>query len=889
MKKFLEKRLHIYAHEAPSFLWISAVFFTIFFVTAIFRNYVDTAFLKRYGPSYIPWMLVINALLTFVIMGLADRLALKFSDSTLLTGFLAIYAGACFGLFFMVKAGVSLAYPILYQLLYLLDTLLLVYLWNMAGDLFDARQGKRVFPMITAAQVLGTTLGSFATKPAAKLLGGEDPTLILFAVSCFAVAVFLARTGKRRMGKTGPTQKSGQKAPPRRPLTEVPALMKRYPIIRYLIVTGLVPNILLPIFFYQFSVIANATFHSEQALMSFLSIFRGMTTFTTFIILLFMGRFYSVIGLTNASLVQPLNFAFLFATLTGFFNIFVAAYGQFSSILIQRAVAGPVNKILYSIVPSELMLWSRSFIRGTVLKVGMLSGSLLMIFLKPVLDARLLSPIALVLALYLVAETLLLRKHYKRILKQVIVEKEIDFDQIDAVRTFDSGGGAMEIGPVSVEDRSEEKPFDEEAAVGAEVMPPDIALRLLSDPNPLTRADAALSFAVTKDSRAVRPLIALLNETDDRVRNAAIDALIAYREQILPFLEVSLVEAKPRMMQGILEVIRLSGVKDFEMIPFLGKQLTLCYGNLIALRRLREMPRSLRAKMLEECLEEVNSELLRVIFYALWVNHADMRLMYRALQSESASIAVEMVETTINKEITPYLVPLIEDAPIDEKIEKGRKLLPLIRNDNPERLLTVLSESEDSLTRLLTLYFIADDMPLPTFVPVLEARMEDGDPHVREMARYALGKIRNEVVYVPEVINVVNRLKDFSIFEGMGIRELHAIASVTKIERFAQGDVMIREGEENSSIYLLVRGKVGIYSAHGSSDERLKATIGAGSFLGELSLFTRLPPNATCVAVEEADAYVLRHHQFVEIMKVYPQIGINLCRFFSAKLRQASY
>ncbi len=123
---------------------------------------------------------------------------------------------------------------------------------------------------------------------------------------------------------------------------------------------------------------------------------------------------------------------------------------------------------------------------------------------------------------------------------------------------------------------------------------------------------------------------------------------------------------------------------------------------------------------------------------------------------------------------------------------------------------------------------------------------------------------------------MVSRLKSFSIFEGMGIRELHAIASVTKMEKFNPGDVMIRENEENSSIYLLVRGKVGIYSGYGSPDERLKATIGAGSFLGELSLFTRLPPNATCVAAEEADAYVLQHHQFVEIMKVYPQIGINL-------------
>jgi hypothetical protein len=565
----------------------------------------------------------------------------------------------------------------------------------------------------------------------------------------------------------------------------------------------------------------------------------------------------------------------------------VAAYGQFSSILIQRAVAGPVNKILYSIVPGDLVAWSRSFIRGTVLKVGMLSGSLLMIFLKPVLDARLFSPIAFVFAAYLVIETLIFRKHYKRSLKQVIVEKEIDFDQIESVRTFDSGGAAMELGPVSVEDRTEEQLVRDERRTP--VLAPEVALKLLGDPNPSSRSDAAASFAANQDIRAVRKLIGLLEETDDRVRNAAIEALITYRERILPFLEVSLVESNYRMMQGILEVIRLSGVKDFEMLPFLGKQLTLAYGNLIALRRIQAMDGAPSVQMLKECLEETNAEILRLIFYALWVHHADMRLMYQALQSETASIAVEMVENSISKEVTPYLIPLIEDIPLDEKIEKGRKLLPLIRNDNPERLLTLLAEAEDVVTRMLALFVIAEQMPDSSFVPVVELRLEDEDRDVRTMAAYALARLRNEVVQMPGIIDTMNKLKSFSIFEGMGIRELHAIASVLNVEKFAPGDTLIRENEDNSSIYLVVSGKVDVITGYGTPEEHRKATIGEGSFLGELSMFTRLPPNATCLAAEETEAYVLQHHQFVEIMKVYPQIAINLCRFFSMTLRRASY
>ncbi len=885
MKRLLEKYLKIYVHESHNFLWISSIFFVIFFVAAIFRTYVDASFIKRYGPQYIPMMLVINALLTFVVMWVVDKLARRFMDYHLLAGFLAIYAGAVTVLFFMVKADITIAYPILYQMLHLLDSILLVFLWNMAGDLFNARQGKRIFPLVTAAQVLGSTLGSFVTGPL-TLTVGQDPTLLIFGAVCLGTTLFLVRTGYNLLGNTNPMTKRDKGTVRIVPLTEVPSLIRDYPIVRYLIITGLIPNILLPIFFYQFSIIANNTFASEQSLIAFLSVFRGMTTLTTFALLFFMGRLYSSIGLTNSALVQPFNFALLFGSLIKFFNIYVACYGQFTTLLIQRAIAGPVNKILYSVIPADLMAWSRTFLRGTVLKVGMLLGSLMMIGLKPVLSARYFSVIALALTIYWVVESLIFRKHYKRVLKQVIVEKQIDFDLIESVHTFDSGAAAMDLGQVAPGGHLEAFPTHDQSEIP--VLDPDVALKLLDDENPVTRAEAAASFARTQDIRAVSKLIRCLEDSDDDVRTGAIEALMSYRETIVPYLEVSLLEVPPRAKQGILEVLRLAGVKDFELVPFLGKQLGQAYGNLIAVRRLQEEGAQ-SIGMLNKHLLEVNEEILSLIFYALWVYHADMRLMYQALRSETASIAVELVENSIQKELTPYLIPLIEDIPLNEKIEKGRKLFPLIRNDTPDRLLTFLADAEDPITRMLALFVIGDQMPRQSFIPIIEARLGDKFPYVREIAQFALARSMNEVAPMPDIIERINKLKEFSIFEGMGVRELHAIASVVNIEHFKPGDIMIREGEQNSSIYLVVSGKVTIFGGYETPNQIEKVTIGEGAFLGELSLFTQMAPNATCVAADDTLAYVLRHHQFQEIMKVYPQIGINLCRFFTMKLRQVAY
>jgi hypothetical protein len=260
-------------------------------------------------------------------------------------------------------------------------------------------------------------------------------------------------------------------------LAEVPALKQR--IVRFQSFQDY-PNILLPIFSYQFSVIANNSFASEQSLITFLSVFRGSTTLVTFVILFFVGRLYSRMGLPNASLVHPINFTITFGALTAFFNIYVAAYGQFTAILIQRAISGPVNKILFSVIPKTLAAWSRTFIRGTVLKIGMLTGSLLMIFLKPVMTPQDFAYIAVVLAAYWVFETLVFRKEYKRILKQVIVEGKIDYDKVDAVGSFDAGGAPMGLESTAV-DMPEEERAGEEAKPAQ--MAPDLALNDVGRPS----------------------------------------------------------------------------------------------------------------------------------------------------------------------------------------------------------------------------------------------------------------------------------------------------------------------------------------------------------------------------------------------------------------------
>ena len=239
----------------------------------------------------------------------------------------------------------------------------------------------------------------------------------------------------------------------------------------------------------------------------------------------------------------------------------------------------------------------------------------------------------------------------------------------------------------------DEEPASEEKKPA---LAPAEALKLLDDPSAQARAEAALAFAGHPDMRAARKLIGCLEDLDDEVRTSAMEALIAYPADVLPFLETRLMESSLRGKQAILEVIRLSPViSDFEMAHLLGRTVEEAYTNLMVIRRLQGLEKHESVQMLKQYLLARNEEILSLLFYGLWVYHADMRLMYQALKSENASVAIEMVETSIRGQNLPYLLPLIDDLPLDEKIEKGRKLFNLVSRDEPERLLTFLSQSGD--------------------------------------------------------------------------------------------------------------------------------------------------------------------------------------------------
>ena len=118
------------------------------------------------------------------------------------------------------------------------------------------------------------------------------------------------------------------------------------------------------------------------------------------------------------------------------------------------------------------------------------------------------------------------------------------------------------------------------------------------------------------------------------------------------------------------------------------------------------------------------------------------------------------------------------------------------------------------------------------------------------------GRIASDIV-LHDAVRICEFLKTVDIFKNLTPIELTNVAEKMTKRQFVAGDVVIRQGETGEEFYLISDGSVEIMR-----EGEDVARLGAGDFFGEASLITGEPRNATVVANDNLDTYVLGKEDF---------------------------
>lgn len=434
MVKGLGNWLKIYEDEIALFFWVVLLLFLIRTSSILFNNFAETAFLKRFGVEYLPIVQVINSFSTFFVMAFITGLMAKIPGSRML-GYLLLFCGISLAaLRFVVPLGFELIYPVLYILKAQYEALLVLLFWNLANDLFNTRQSKRLFPLITAGGVIGGIVGSFTTPPLAKFIS-MDNLMFAYLVTTSMGAVVVKMMGARfpaLLVKEPKKRKKSKKGMPFvQEFKDILPLMKQSTLVKILILLTLLPNVAIPIINYQFSYAVNDTFATQGGMLNFFGYFRGAMNIVSLFILLFVGRVYGRWGLPVVLMFHPVNYMIAFAAFLLRFNIFSAMYARISTNVIRTTMNNPARAVLMGLFPVEYRAVIRPFLRGTVVRIGILAGSGIIIASEGWFHPRYLSIAAMVFVGAWILTNLWLKKSYSNILLDLITRNIIDLKSLE--------------------------------------------------------------------------------------------------------------------------------------------------------------------------------------------------------------------------------------------------------------------------------------------------------------------------------------------------------------------------------------------------------------------------------------------------------------------------
>ncbi len=136
----------------------------------------------------------------------------------------------------------------------------------------------------------------------------------------------------------------------------------------------------------------------------------------------------------------------------------------------------------------------------------------------------------------------------------------------------------------------------------------------------------------------------------------------------------------------------------------------------------------------------------------------------------------------------------------------------------------------------------------------------------------------------------VHRGDDAVCFATLSQVDWERLVAAMERRRFTAGDVVMRRGEAERSLYLIASGSVEVFVGD-AENERSVRVQGPGSVLGEMAFFDGRPRSATVRARADGEVLRLSETAFDGLAGRHPDLGrkilVDLGRILALRLRHA--
>lgn len=133
--------------------------------------------------------------------------------------------------------------------------------------------------------------------------------------------------------------------------------------------------------------------------------------------------------------------------------------------------------------------------------------------------------------------------------------------------------------------------------------------------------------------------------------------------------------------------------------------------------------------------------------------------------------------------------------------------------------------------------------------------------------------------------SIAEQLQESAVFRGVELADLEALIERMQRQRYSQGTVLFNKGDAGDSMYLILAGRVRIFTADASGNELTIRFYGQNEVFGEFTLLDGLPRSASAAAVEPLEVLVLDRETFTNFLQERPLAGLMMMRKLVDRVR----
>ena len=401
------------------------MFFSIVSATITGASVRDAVFLTQFDKSYLPVMFITIAVVMAGVIALYKKLTAG-QDQI----FVISISGALFSVsLFLLQSNLSgLFIPVLYIWMEVVTILSIFQFWILAGEIFNARQAKRIFTLVGAGGSFAGMGAGYGIKPFVSTFGSEN--LLFLTIFFIGVSVVMAQMLRPFRMPYIPKKVNSKPMSSKSKTSFEPYLMS----IALLIGLGAFVSKIID---YQFKMMAADTFPNQNDLVSFFGTYYMSTGAATLIMQFFVtGFILTRFGILTGLLVLPISLAIGSSGFLAIGTLSAVFIAKFSDQVFKFSTDNAVREILWLPVAPEKKKRVKPIIDGTIRSglegvAGVMIFALVSFKLVPQDNIQLLSLLVLLGVLFWLWNSFRLKNGYVNSLMKAIENRQLNLDDVE--------------------------------------------------------------------------------------------------------------------------------------------------------------------------------------------------------------------------------------------------------------------------------------------------------------------------------------------------------------------------------------------------------------------------------------------------------------------------